>query len=309
MAYSRNLEARAYEGASGWTQPSAVHDGLATYVRGQGPDLLLFPYPHAATSTPMIDSPLALLLEGQGFRVISFDPPGSYRSTRKPKVSMREMLACGEEVLTASGVEGAVACAGHSMGALCALAFAIERPGRVARLVLEGALSGFPSSNRHGLPGKALRPGDKGYGLFVFGGLRISFGLADLGLMRRFLEFYDTLLVVEPGLRSAFPLLPGAEAWPVPARARWTLNMFRGLDYSRRLAEVRVPTLILVGLEDLQTPPACARELEAGIAGARLETFPACGHAPHLEAAERFGQLVRHFLLADGPDAAGTSAR
>ncbi len=45
------------------TEPAEVHAGLAVYRRGDGPPLLLFPYPHASGGGPMIDGALDLRLE------------------------------------------------------------------------------------------------------------------------------------------------------------------------------------------------------------------------------------------------------
>lgn len=54
------------------------------------------------------------------------------------------------------------------------------------------------------------------------------------------------------------------------------------------LGAIDVPTLVLVGGEDLITPPGEAEEMAAGIgANARLVTVPACGHLSTIEAPER----------------------
>jgi len=61
------------------------------------------------------------------------------------------------------------------------------------------------------------------------------------------------------------------------------------------LGAIRVPTLVLVGEEDLITPPSEAREIAAGIgATARLVTLPGCGHLATLEQPE----AVTRALLA-----------
>jgi pimeloyl-ACP methyl ester carboxylesterase len=50
------------------------------------------------------------------------------------------------------------------------------------------------------------------------------------------------------------------------------------------LKTIAVPTLVLVGEEDLITPPAEAREIASGIGGnARLVVLPGCGHLATLE--------------------------
>lgn len=61
------------------------------------------------------------------------------------------------------------------------------------------------------------------------------------------------------------------------------------------LASIGVPTLVLVGAEDLITPPTEAQEIAGGIGGnARLVTLPGCGHLSTLEQPE----AVTRALLA-----------
>jgi pimeloyl-ACP methyl ester carboxylesterase len=54
-------------------------------------------------------------------------------------------------------------------------------------------------------------------------------------------------------------------------------------DSRPTLAAIRCPTLMLVGEQDQGTPPELAREIAAGIAGARLVIVPDCGHLSTLE--------------------------
>jgi pimeloyl-ACP methyl ester carboxylesterase len=49
------------------------------------------------------------------------------------------------------------------------------------------------------------------------------------------------------------------------------------------LAAITCPTLVLVGDEDQPTPPELAREMAAGIPGARLVIVPQCGHPSTME--------------------------
>ncbi len=44
------------------------------------------------------------------------------------------------------------------------------------------------------------------------------------------------------------------------------------------LAQIRCPTLVLSGNEDVNSPPAANREMAGAIAGAQLEIIPHCGH-------------------------------
>jgi pimeloyl-ACP methyl ester carboxylesterase len=62
------------------------------------------------------------------------------------------------------------------------------------------------------------------------------------------------------------------------------------------LAAIGVPTLVVVGRDDVLTPPAVARELAGRIRGARLEEIDGAGHLSNLEQPERFNAAVRAFL-------------
>jgi pimeloyl-ACP methyl ester carboxylesterase len=69
-----------------------------------------------------------------------------------------------------------------------------------------------------------------------------------------------------------------------------------------RLAEIRVPTLVLVGALDLQAVHDAARRLVVGIAGARRVDWPGTAHLPSLERAEDFLALLRDWLPRRSPD-------
>jgi pimeloyl-ACP methyl ester carboxylesterase len=62
------------------------------------------------------------------------------------------------------------------------------------------------------------------------------------------------------------------------------------------LASVRCPTLVLAGREDELTPPEMAQEIAAGIAGARLEIVPDCGHLSTMERPEAVNRAMRAWL-------------
>src|SRR2546430_1439425 len=63
-----------------------------------------------------------------------------------------------------------------------------------------------------------------------------------------------------------------------------------------RLAEVRVPTLIVVGDEDVPQVIEAAGILEQGIAGAQKVVVAGTAHHPHMEKPEEFNRVVLDFL-------------
>ncbi len=68
------------------------------------------------------------------------------------------------------------------------------------------------------------------------------------------------------------------------------------------LKRISVPTLVLVGADDVISPPPEARELAASIPGARLEIIPAAGHlAPYENPLSANGAIVRFLHHLDRP--------
>lgn len=67
-------------------------------------------------------------------------------------------------------------------------------------------------------------------------------------------------------------------------------------DARSALADIRVPTLVLVGSDDTLTPPTMAESLAAGIAGAKLVKIPGAGHMSNLEEPMAFNAAIEAFL-------------
>ena len=65
---------------------------------------------------------------------------------------------------------------------------------------------------------------------------------------------------------------------------------------AQRLGEVRVPTLVLIGLADEPGGVIAERHLAASVAGARVIEFPDVAHMIQVEEPQRFNQLVLDFL-------------
>ena len=81
-------------------------------------------------------------------------------------------------------------------------------------------------------------------------------------------------------------------------RNEWTMTgALAGWDVRPRLAELRLPTLILRGAHDLSTA-AISKTLTAGIPHAREVVFAESSHTPVLEETERYLRVVSDFLYA-----------
>lgn len=278
------------------TPSFVLNDGLAVYRVGAGEPALLFPYPHGSTLCPMAEDKLAALLAGLGRQVITFDPSGAYRSTRAMRCDMAEMLACAEEALLVCEVQPPVDVVGHSMGSLCALGLAIERPALVRRLVLIGSMSGWPAVLRWSTPHNWSPWRDREWWQCIWLGTRQMLGLGNLAVHKRLDNLVEQASFVDQRHVELWAVEPGDNKRPPPPRSAW-LRAVRRVNYAPRLKAVQTPTLLIAGRHDPQTPPACSDELAAGIASARLRLFEYSGHSPFIEEPARFRQELADFLV------------
>jgi pimeloyl-ACP methyl ester carboxylesterase len=173
---------------------------------------------------------------------------------------------------------------GTSLGGRIALELALESPDRVAALVLVGpGLDGHEWSDEldalRNEEEEALARGD----LDAAAQVTVRVWLADDA------EPEVGTLVAEMQ-RNAFVLQQGHELRIAP------------LDppASSRLAEIRVPTLVVTGDEDVRDIHAIADKLATEIPGAERATIAGSGHLPSLERPDEFDAVVLAFLREHG---------
>jgi 3-oxoadipate enol-lactonase len=276
-------------------EPTTLKDGLAIYQFGRGAPLMLMPYPYGYALNPIVASPLAERLVAINRQIVTFDPPGTYHSERPARMDMREMLQAANEVLDSLQIDRPVDLVGHSMGGLCALAFALEYPQTVLRLVLVNSLAGGPSVQHcKGMPWN-WRWTDPDFWRFVVWGLRLSLGFGNLALHKRMVELIRRVSLHDKSMTLEIPIEPKDYHRPAPVRDRWPL-VARRLDYSHRLRDVHAPTLVCVGRSDPQAPVGCSQELAEGIPNAHLVIFEHSGHYPFIEEPELFDRELNQFF-------------
>jgi 3-oxoadipate enol-lactonase len=77
------------------------------------------------------------------------------------------------------------------------------------------------------------------------------------------------------------------------------INLAKGSlkhNINDRISEIKAPTLIIVGEEDILIPQKYSRILNEGIKGSKLVIIKDCGHIPPIEKPEEFNRLVLDFL-------------
>ncbi|HET9358797.1 MAG TPA: alpha/beta hydrolase [Vicinamibacterales bacterium] len=174
------------------------------------------------------------------------------------------------------GIERAVI-VGHSMGSTVAQRFAVEYPHRTQALVLEAAFMPRPA----------------GAELTAFLG-EVS-GLKD-PIDPAFVRGFQQSTLTRPVPPEFFDTIVG-ESMKVPARVwKAALEPYRTTNFAARLAEIRVPTLLVWGEHDAFTLRAEQEALTQAIPGATLVVYSGTGHCPHWEEPERFAGEVASFI-------------
>ena len=109
--------------------------------------------------------------------------------------------------------------------------------------------------------------------------------------------FYDTSWLTEEALRKVL-------ADKLATRDGYTVHsILNNPDFASemldgKLAEIRVPTLVVWGKQDTLLPLSSGERYAAGIPGARLVSFDKCGHVPPREKPAEFVSAVTAFLEA-----------
>jgi 3-oxoadipate enol-lactonase len=217
-----------------------------------------------------------------GYRVLRYDLRGLGRSDlghgSYSNVDDLVML------LDAVGFERA-ALVGVSMGGALALDVALQHPDRVSALVLVGAgISGWEP------PDSFKAQMDEVDALF-------ERGLIDQ-VVERELEIWlygkgRTAADVDPAVRQAVGEMDRNNGLRFPSDAKPEPIEPPAIG---RLAEVQVPTLVIVGDLDVDHVQEGARVLTNGIKGARMAVMDGVAHVPNMERPEAFNRLVLDFL-------------
>ena len=246
-------------------------------VRGEGAPLLLL---HAF--------PLGLFMwEAQvealsaTHRVVRFDARGFGGSAAgEGPLTMERIADDGAFLLDHLGIERAVV-GGCSMGGYAAFAFVRRHPQRLAGLILQDTRAGADSAearaSRATLAAKVLAEGASAA-----------------------VEAFLPKLLGETTQRERLALVASVRERILGTPPQGIASALHGLaaraDSRETLPTIAVPTLVLVGAEDVLTPPSEATTMAAAIPRARLDVIPAAGHLANLENPGAVNAALRAFL-------------
>jgi pimeloyl-ACP methyl ester carboxylesterase len=262
-----------------------VDDGAALEVSdtGRGPALLLV-HGFGGAKEDFADHVDALAAR---HRVVTFDHRGHGESDAPTDVaaySLGRLAADVGGVADALGIDE-FRLLGHSMGGMVARRFVLAHPARVEALVLmdtsPGPVPGIDPELTEFAAQVALNNGKH-----VLKPMLDEAGVLDTPAYLRLLEERPDYREYEEYKWSSL----SAVMWAAMVR-----EMLRQPDELALLAEVRCPTLVIVGEQD-ETFLGPSRRMEAVIPDAQLVVVPDAGHSPQFENPRAWFDAVDGFL-------------
>ncbi len=244
-------------------------------VAGDGPWIVLS---HSLACTSAMWAPQIAALRDR-FRVLAFDTRGHGGTEVTGGAYTLDLLADDlEEMLTALGI-GRCHYMGLSMGGMIGMTHALRHPGRFESLALCDTTSRIPAEARPIWAQRIATVEAQGMAPLV-----------EPTLARWFTPgFHRTHPDVVAGVGDLIRATPSAGY-------AGCCHAIQKIDLTDRLGGIAVPTLVVVGDQDVGTPVEASRAIHQAIPGAQLAVIPSASHLSNLEQPETFNHLVSTFL-------------
>lgn len=256
------------------TQPSIHH-----VASGQGPHVTLV---HGVGTNLQSWDEVTRLLEPR-FTVVRLDLRGHGRSGRITTCTLDDLASDVRRVWDARGIRKSHL-AGFSLGGLIAQSLALSDPGRIDRLAILSAVAGRTDDERAKVVDRLE--------LLKSGGIAAVTAAAEerwftaefrAGNPERVARRMKELLANDPASYAA------------------AYTVFATSDLGDRLGEIRHPTLIATGENDVGSNTRMARMMHERIDGSRLEILPGLRHSVLVEAPDRIAELLIGHFGGGGP--------
>ncbi len=252
-----------------------VNDIFINYeIAGSGKTLVLT---HGLGGNAQAWETIIPLLTGH-YQVLTWDVRGHGQSD-KPAGSYSAGLFASDlaTLLRTLGIESAFVL-GHSMGGVISLRFALDFPGLCDALIV--------SSSSAEINPEATKRWEKLATTILEKGMEAVASDSTRSFSKGFVE-RNPEVVKEMAGNS---LLNDPSCY---ARAGLAISKY---NYNEELSKIGCPTLIIVGDQDVTTPPGGSVRISRLIAGSKLIIFKDCGHISYVEQPEVFSQAVLDFL-------------
>lgn len=259
-------------------------DGIKLHYQEKGsgtPLVLIHGYGSSVYTWRNIFEPLS-----EHFRVIAIDLKG-FGFSEKPDgdYTRREQAVLVQKFLDKLKIEKAWF-AGSSMGGEVSLNVALQNPNRVEGLIL------IDSAGVKSVKGSSFTPSR--FEITFVGRAFVAVALLSDNLVRTSLErsFYDDSKVTKEVVKTYYQPLQtnNGQKAAVYAQQQWDLYPIED-----ELSKIKVPTLIIWGAEDVVTPLAGGKKMNASIENSKFVIFKNCGHLPAEEMPQKTVEEILKF--------------
>lgn len=204
----------------------------------------------------------------QGWQLLAVDLPGHGRSWEEPMNTIDEYARWVSALIDSIGEP--VMLAGHSMGGAIAQSLALTNPQNILGLVLVCTGASLPVTPKL------------------------------LNLCRQEDTSAITAFFAKYAYSRNIPreqIQKWQEELGTPASAVYLADFTAcsGFDLRDKLADIKLPALVVYGTEDSMTPPEFAKFLAVQLPDAQLAEIPECGHMAILEQPVRLSQILSDF--------------
>jgi len=285
--------------------------GVILYVKtvGRGPPLVVVHGGPGASHDYLLPSLYRLAIS---YRLVFIDERGSGRSPRleDPKQYTVEKMADDVEAVRTALQLGKIALLGHSYGGVVVQAYAFKYQANLSHLILASTFSSTRELNEALGRMKQAMPADRRARLEALEKAGL-FGKGEIWEHGRYTDEYAKLAWGVGYFPALYGARPEPNYDPVDGNTKNSWELYREMwgshgefvvdgnlkevEWVDRLAEIKVPTLILVGDHD-QSDPAMSREMNAKIAGSKLVVLPDSGHMTFVDQPELFIRAIRDFV-------------
>jgi pimeloyl-ACP methyl ester carboxylesterase len=162
---------------------------------------------------------------------------------------------------------------GNSLGGHVAILYTLANPGKVSKLVLTGSSGLFENTMGGSYPRR---------GSYDYIHERVAY------------TFYDPKVASKELVDEVFET---TRSIPKCMRIVAIAKSAQRNSLALELPNIKVPTLLVWGLNDTITPPMVAHDFNRLIPHSELKFIDKCCHAPMMEHPEKFNELVEDFLV------------
>jgi 3-oxoadipate enol-lactonase len=213
------------------------------------------------------------------YRVLRYDTRGHGRSDAPEGPYSLAMLI--DDVLALMDHHGIAKATfmGLSLGGMIGLGLAIDHPDRLEKLVCCDARADAPEAY--------VKSWDERLALVGRDGLQaILQGTVERWLVPPFRAAHPEVVAKVERMILETPL----------AGYQGCAEALKRLDYLKDLGRIALPTLFVVGAQDLGAPPDVMRRMAETVPGAKLITIPDAAHLPNLDNTLAFNEAISGFL-------------